>query len=302
MEPHIIKDLITQASNLGVKSIAFTGGEPFLFFNSLKESIIFACKQGIRCSVATNCYWATDYKRAFKLLKSLKNAGLHSLSISTDDFHIIFTPLKFIKNALKAAYKLNLNVTIQCTLDSNSTINANYLRQEFEMDSVPIFETYVLPVGRAKNFSEKRLIFCKEENLKGSCPFILRDPVAAPNGDLAVCCGFGIGNRQGFDNLFVAGNINMSSLHEIVQVMNNNLLFNYLALKGPYSLLGLLNNQYHMITQRQFVNLCDICRLFCEQDIKKEIYGLLLKRENRIPILKKALENVLRKEDCCLNI
>lgn len=80
--------VLDEASKVGtVDWIFYEGGEPFLFFPLLVESIKQAHQRGFKVGVVTNAYGAISEADAALWLKPLAEAGLSSLSISNDAFH-----------------------------------------------------------------------------------------------------------------------------------------------------------------------------------------------------------------------
>lgn len=294
-----IKNIIYQASDAGIKSIAFTGGEPFLSFSDLEKGMSLAKKHNIISSVATSSYWANNYERAVELLERLKNVGLHRLSISTDDFHAAYVPLELVRNAIQAALTLDIKVEIQCVIGSNSTIDRSYLIKKLKLkergslleNEIPVIETNVLPMGRAtKYISKEELLFCSEKNLAQPCPFVIKNPAITPDGYVSACCGFGALNPHGFDPLFLTGDLKEKPLNKILNTMENDLLFNYLAIEGPYSLLKLLANKSNFIACSKYVSICDVCHSLTNQSIKEALREILPKKKTEIFLKKKILE------------
>jgi hypothetical protein len=70
-----------------VEWIFYEGGEPFLYFPLLVESIRQARKRGFKTGVVTNGYGAISEKDAELWLRPLADAGLSYLSVSNDPFH-----------------------------------------------------------------------------------------------------------------------------------------------------------------------------------------------------------------------
>ena len=80
--------VLNEAQKLGtVEWIFFEGGEPFLFYPLLVESIKRASALHFRVGVVTNAYGATSQADADLWLNPLVDAGLTSISISNDTFH-----------------------------------------------------------------------------------------------------------------------------------------------------------------------------------------------------------------------
>ena len=83
-----VDQVLNQARKIGtVDWIFFEGGEPFLYFPLLVESIRRASAQGFKVGLVTNAYGALSEEDAALWLKPLQESGLTYLSISNDAFH-----------------------------------------------------------------------------------------------------------------------------------------------------------------------------------------------------------------------
>jgi hypothetical protein len=83
-----VKQVLDEAVKLGsVEWIFYEGGEPFLFFPLLKESVRQASARGFKVGVVTNAYGAITRADARLWLEPLAAAGLSHLSVSDDAFH-----------------------------------------------------------------------------------------------------------------------------------------------------------------------------------------------------------------------
>lgn len=84
----MIDRILDQADELGtVRSVFFEGGEPFLFYSTLREGILRASARGYWTGIVTNGYWATSADDAEKALSPLVDAGLRGIQVSSDELH-----------------------------------------------------------------------------------------------------------------------------------------------------------------------------------------------------------------------
>lgn len=97
-----------------VTSIGFEGGEAFLYYPLLAESIRLANERGYRTSIQTNSFWATSKADALLWLKPLKASGLSFLDVSDDTFHHGEESDNNAKNAIEAANDLGIKVKTIC--------------------------------------------------------------------------------------------------------------------------------------------------------------------------------------------
>jgi MoaA/NifB/PqqE/SkfB family radical SAM enzyme len=83
-----VRDLLAQAEKLGtIQGICFEGGEPFMYYPTLLESIREVKARGWRASIVTNAYWALAEEDALLALRPLVDAGLDAVSVSDDAYH-----------------------------------------------------------------------------------------------------------------------------------------------------------------------------------------------------------------------
>ena len=83
-----ITAILKEAQKMGtVEWVFFEGGEPFLFYPLLLESIKRASAMHFKAGVVTNAYGAVSPEDAELWLRPLVDAGLTSISISNDTFH-----------------------------------------------------------------------------------------------------------------------------------------------------------------------------------------------------------------------
>lgn len=111
-----VKNVLDEAAALGsIEWIYFEGGEPFLYYPLLLESIRLARGAGFKTGVVTNAYFATGVDDALLWLRPLAEAGIDDFSISDDLFHDPdrqqASPPRV---ALEAANKLALPVNTIC--------------------------------------------------------------------------------------------------------------------------------------------------------------------------------------------
>jgi hypothetical protein len=88
MSLELIRGIADQAEELGtVKGIFFEGGEPLLYYGTLLEGIRDVHRRGFQTGIVTNAYWATTVEDAKATLRPLMDAGLGSVTLSSDLFH-----------------------------------------------------------------------------------------------------------------------------------------------------------------------------------------------------------------------
>ncbi len=83
-----VTEVLDEAGKIGtVEWIFYEGGEPFLFFPLLNESIKRAGAKGFKVGVVTNAYGAISDEDAELWLRPLAESGVSFINVSNDTFH-----------------------------------------------------------------------------------------------------------------------------------------------------------------------------------------------------------------------
>jgi len=109
-----IEKAIVQGIEAGIESIYVEGGEPFLYYPIMLETLKIAKQLNLERGIVTNCYWATAERDAELWLEPVIEIGLDNLSVSDDSFHSSDPENSPAKIAVRAAKKLGLPVSSIC--------------------------------------------------------------------------------------------------------------------------------------------------------------------------------------------
>jgi MoaA/NifB/PqqE/SkfB family radical SAM enzyme len=110
-----VRRTLEEAQKLGtVTSIYFEGGEAFLYYPLLVESVRLAKKMGFRIGIVSNGYWATSEEDAQLWLKPLAEIGLDDLSLSDDEYHRGSAQVSPVQAARAAAESLGMEPSTIC--------------------------------------------------------------------------------------------------------------------------------------------------------------------------------------------
>ena len=110
-----VKNVLGEIKKIkSINSVSFEGGESFLFYPLLLESVRLANQEGYTTAIETNTYWATTKEDAKLWLKPLVKAGLSLLEVSDDTFHHGDEIANSAKRAKVAAEELGLRVNSIC--------------------------------------------------------------------------------------------------------------------------------------------------------------------------------------------
>ncbi|NVM36202.1 MAG: radical SAM protein [Candidatus Lokiarchaeota archaeon] len=247
-----------------LQSVWVHGGEPFLYFNSLEYIIKEARNLDIpRLGVITNSFWAKNDVFAKKKLEKLKKVGLTVLTFSSDFFHQEFIPLKYVKNALKAATALGFEKIYVDSYFVDNVSADNYFNQITKknleiLGDIEGVEFHRFPMsveGRGTDLTEYLNLMA--EIPTGNCPVPfwieghLQNPATIEidcEGNVTLCPGICIGNTK------------IQSLTKILQDydVDKHPILSIVSKEGPIGLIKLANEQGFQKNQR-FVNECHLC-------------------------------------------
>jgi hypothetical protein len=191
MSLELIRGIADQAEELGtVKGIFFEGGEPLLYYGTLLEGIRDVHRRGFQTGIVTNAYWATTVEDAKATLRPLMDAGLGSVTLSSDLFHGSEMVTSEYSAASQAARELGLSESVIIVEPPESSV-------ELTPRGEPVKGGRVMFRGRAaarlapgaKQVPAESLTECTHEALAE--PSRLH---VDPFGNLHLCQGLVMGN------------------------------------------------------------------------------------------------------------
>jgi len=146
-----LKEVIRQAKEVpSVTTFYVEGGEPFLYYVHLLESVRLTRAAGYECGIVTNSYWATSIEDAEIYLRPFVELGISDLSVSDDELHFDPDSPSLAKNAYRAAENLGIPIGSIC-LESPTVV------QSGERGGEPVVGGGVLFKGRAADILTKDL-------------------------------------------------------------------------------------------------------------------------------------------------
>lgn len=271
---HLLRWIDEAAASQKVRTISFTGGEPFLAYETLVAALSRASWQGLGVTVLTNAYWASTPERARSRLAPLRT--LKTLKISTDEFHQEFVPVAQVRNAVQAATEMGIKIQIKFCYRQDGVRERKRLQEQLGglVCSEQIHAEPVYRLGRAaRELPSGQFIDC---DLQQPCT-VANVPIVQPNGSVYACCG---ATFQG-DNALFLGNLYHQSVPEVLDASEDNATLHFLRLWGPMALSQLYDNECGAkATQLELdtTSMCSLC------------YGLLTNPASREWLACKARE------------
>jgi len=263
-----VTKVLDEAGKIGtVKWIFYEGGEPFLFFPLLKESIRRASAKGFRVGVVTNAYGASSEEDAELWLRPLAESGVSFLNISNDMFHYGKESENPATIALSVARRLDIETSPIC-IEPPKVLQAS---SNVEGKGHPVVGGGAMFRGRAVEKLSENLPF-RPWNELCECPYKdLESPSRVhvdPYGNVQVCQGISIGNLW------------MTPLSELVSNYHSDShpICGPLIRGGPVELAKKLG----VMPEAGYIDECHFCYLarragidkFPDYLTPKQVYGL----------------------------
>ncbi len=257
-----------------IKSINFTGGEAFLYYDYLLELIPLSKKNNKYVSVITNGFWATDIEVTYNKLCELKKIGLDLLTVSYDAFHAHYIPINNIKNIIYITKKLNIKLLMQSVIINNDNINwINELGNN--LADVNINFVAGEKVGRAK-YKIQDSSFIRETDSnncvcrKAGAFMILWD------GSVWPCCSPSV-----YSTSLSIGSIHsdLVSIEDIINRFDKDVFLKVLRNKGFNFYKNMMIDNNIVEVPDLITSSCELCRLFFTHENKEKIYLSMVKEK-----------------------
>jgi MoaA/NifB/PqqE/SkfB family radical SAM enzyme len=271
MQPaHVDKDKSVQivkkvGRKYSPKSIMTFGGESLLFPEIACAIHRQAKKEGIPIrDVITNGFWSTKPEKIEETAQNLAKAGVNVVSLSVDYFHQRFVPLKIVKKAAASAVEAGIERVCwnPCWIVSKNHDNIYNRKTKAilrELRSLNIEESdgnNVQPKGRART-SLTEYLPSRTSMPEGKCgdmPYTeLLDSVKTisiePDGRVAVCENFYIGNAYTTDIITILENYNPHKIPEAKAILE----------KGMPGLIKWAKQKNVEPNPEGYYNICHMC-------------------------------------------
>ena len=237
--------------------LSLTGGEPFSNLKLLREVMEFAAEFKFYVFVVTNGFWATSREEAKQLLLSLPDICF--LSVSTDLYHQKYVPFEYVQNAIWAINECGIPHYVSIITENKSDIDYQHISAEIQkiVDPENIRTGITFPVGRASRMkSELKYGFC-DEPPKEVCQ-AASSPCIFPDGRVYGCIGPLIDLKH--NHPLVLGDLKETSLPEIFDRSETNVVLHALRLWGPHRLVSMLREAglgHHLPREHVSGSICN---------------------------------------------
>lgn len=258
-----IKEYIDESKDIEeIKTISFTGGEPFMEYENLLDLVTYASKAGKRVTTITNGYWASSYDIAYVRMKKLRDVGLNHISVSHDAYHKEYVNTEYVGNLLRAAGNLGIASTMATVKVKGEKVG--YIFDELD-DALYGTELEVIPClpagGAKKAFKSCQLDHTIATDTKGLRCVYGGNIAVAYNGLIYPCC-----SQMVFETDLSLGYFQDLSLHDVMHKIKNNGLLYLLRNKELSVFIKYAREVLNMDLPDHIVNPCELCALLFSEN------------------------------------
>lgn len=243
-------DFIRQASEIpAFEEVSITGGEALLYAREVESLIEAGNHYGLKTRLTSNGFWASSFDHALDRLRILKQKGLSTLAISTDEFHEPFIPYPYIENIFLANDNVQLPLKLQriITMDSpDHPLQQKYPSQSWQKGACR-------PAGRAEQTIPKEAYLV--DNLGARC-YEADVLTIFPDGSSYPCCSQFVHN-----NPLMLGTAYNIPLQQLLRVKEQNEFLSVMKAKGPKWLqeAGEAKGIFLQNKKERYVFICQLC-------------------------------------------
>jgi MoaA/NifB/PqqE/SkfB family radical SAM enzyme len=259
--------------------VIFAGGEPTLLGEELLDALAYLDQQGIFTRIVTNAFWAETPASAKAMVNDLREAGLHEINISTDEFHLPFIPIKSVRNAWEACKRQGFeSVIIALASGPGSTFRPDdlfaCLGEQLPLMFSPDGRGRPLPapaddgtvyavanndvyrIGRGRRLPLRHVRSVELDELSSPCPWAIRSAAISPKGHLVACCGIEAEDNEVLD----FGDTQEESIDSLIEKANSDEIVAAIASLGPlYLMRRALEIDATLKFRTNYAAICEIC-------------------------------------------
>ena len=272
----------------GMTNMNLTGGEPFMYLDTVLTLIREARKAGVEAvTIYTNGFFAKTEDGCHKTFARLRDAGFMNevgrngdhIKVSAGVFHQEFLPFDTIINLIRVYREVfGKNVLVDYEALENGAETQveveRQLRDKGVADMVEIQFRRITPIGRGAQFDPK-LSHWPAESFR-NC-LVIDEIVFDPDGSVLPCCGMNFGNQG-----IVIGDIGNDSLSSLFRRLENNPILQYITNKPIRDLL-----EYRGMTPaaKGYADLCTLCHhTLADLKENQELKRKLSKQQDFFPV------------------
>lgn len=244
-----------------ISSLDLTGGECMLLGKDIERIMSYAKSKGLKSSMVSNAFWATDYDKAYSTLKRLKHCGLTKVSFSTGADHNRYVPWMNVRNASVAASRLGMETELRIELQFRHMEIARELKNDKDILELKNQGKLKFSMNTWMNYSKdnrernKKMKFI-DYGKKDSCQSLFQSIIINPYGEVYACCGIGVCHIPQMR----LGNVYQEPVNVIYERAFEDFMKVWLFVDGPEAVLKYVHQKTGQKFPCHTSHLCDICR------------------------------------------
>ena len=245
-----------------------TGGEAFLDIDACISLFHVARDAGfLDLTTTTNGYWAKDPRRARSVCVRARGAGVTTVELSWDHWHLPYVSPDAVSNCIDACHETGIEVNLRLLSTRSHTFEEaiSHLRPGSVERADRITCGPVFPTGRAAELDRGDLY--TQGTLDDNCHTYLNLTVNA-RGDVFPCCA-GIDQT----NTYLFGNVRDRSIAAIADEMNQSPMLRTIVFGGISALVPIIERAGIPIG-RDYNSICHMCwSIFSRPECVEAIQG-----------------------------
>lgn len=263
----VILDRISEAKCEfpSLQLVVFSGGEATLIKDDLFEAIQHSGSLGMATRIVSNGSWGKTPASAERMTRSLAEAGLGELNISTGKDHQEWVPAASVINAASAALAMGIQtlVTVEADDEEASRLHeltsAPELRPHLRSKQFSIQTNYWMPF---KADAESRQQKSDAEVLRVGCNQIFGIMVLTPHDHLSACCGLTLEHIPEMR----LGRLDGSNMGDLYRGQADDFLKFWIHVDGPYAIIERLLGPRSAAVLGGVVHMCQACVLMHQNE------------------------------------
>ena len=265
-----------------IKSLVLTGGECFTLGEDLFTIISYASQKGLLSRVVTNAYWASTFKKAYKMIEKLQNVGLHELNISTGDEHLEWVPFDNVVNVIAASILLKMIIVVNVESSEFKDFKKDWILEDPRLKKYDLMhcENLYIVNGRWVYFGDQEKQSGEEQknvllsNISNQrCTSLFYSLSINYDNTAIACCGI----TSLCNNYMYLGNARKYLLKDLYEYQFDDFVKIWLFTEGPLQILNFCLEHRNKPKFSGNLHMCQICAMiFNDPDnvkILKEHYS-----------------------------
>lgn len=260
IDPELAGRAVEEAAARGL-SIVLSGGEPMLCPELVCDLAIRARRFNVSVAVYSNGFWATSQDKADRIVIQLVSAGVDTLLLSTDVFHLPYVPVDRVETACWAAIDRGMYCEVAVPSPANDAVTTSLIARVKRLKGVVVKVHGVARTGRAQALDAGVFWHSVPDR---PCT-VFGQLALIPSGKLYACCAGSINFCD--DSPLCAGDYGESDLPSLIGRLEAVPLLTDIQEYGPLRAAlreATRNGKFAIRLVESYTDICSACRDVCQ--------------------------------------